>query len=91
METRTKYVVFGKRLYKGSDGWRREQHIIAFPEYIMHCELAESVSELSGCLEPVSAGFIENGECKGKSISLNLDSRGELDTLLLKKLIEKEK
>lgn len=35
--------------------------------------------------EPISAGFVEGGKCVGKSESLGLQSRPELDTALLNK------
>ena len=67
--------------------FRGDEYIITFPSYMTHSELSESVVELSdGYLKPISGGFIENGECVGESISLNLKSRGEQDTLLLKKM-----
>ena len=74
-----KYVVFK---------FLNNEYIIAFPEFMTHSEFAKSVKELSdGLLHPISGGFVENGECVGESISLNLKSRGEEDTLLLKKLV----
>ena len=32
----------------------------------------------------ISAGFITNGECHGRSESLNIDGRGNVDTILFK-------
>lgn len=74
-----KYVVF--------DGYNGEQ-IIVFPKKIQHLDFAESIARLSfGTMYPISGGFVENGECVGKSISLRMDSRGEADTKLLKSLL----
>lgn len=74
-----KYVVF--------DGYNGEQ-IIVFPKKIQHLDFAESITRLSfGTMHPISGGFVENGECVGKSISLRMDSRGEADTRLLKSLL----
>ena len=79
MDIEIKYVAF--------KDFRGDEYIITFPSYMTHSELSESVVELSdGYLKPISGGFIENGECVGESISLNLKSRGEQDTLLLKKM-----
>jgi len=79
MDIEIKYVTF--------KDFRGDEYIITFPSYMTHSELAESVVELSDeFLKPISGGFIENGECVGESISLNLKSRGEQDTLLLKKM-----
>ena len=74
MDIEIKYVTF--------KDFRGDEYIITFPSYMTHAELSESVVELSdGHLKPISGGFIENGECVGESISLNLKSRGEQDTL----------
>ena len=82
MKNETKYVVFDDGLNK---------YILTFPAYVTHKEFSESLKELSdGMLYPISGGFIENGECVGESISLNLKSRDEKDTLLLKDLVKKE-
>lgn len=34
--------------------------------------------------EAIAAGFIDGGKCHGRSETLNLDSRGDADTALLK-------
>ena len=61
-----KYVVF--------DGYNGEQ-IIVFPKKIQHSDFAESITRLSfGTMYPVSGGFVENGGCSGKCISLRRDS-----------------
>ncbi len=76
-----KYVAF--------DGYIGEQ-IIVFPGNIQHLQFAESVYELSyRSMKAISGGFIEDGKCVGKSISLNMESRGDKDTALLKVMIDK--
>jgi len=81
MDIEIKYVTFKDH--------RDDEYIITFPSYMTHSELAESVVELSDkILKPISGGFVEHGECVGESISLNLKSRGEKDTLLLKDLVK---
>ena len=64
-----------------------EEFIVIFPEILTHIELAEAVTKMSEYGEPISGGFIEHGKCVGESISLNMKSRGEADTLLLEKLV----
>jgi len=77
--SRMKFVTF--------DGYAGEQ-IIVFPPKIQHSSFAESITQLSfGTMKPISGGFIEDGECVGKSISLRMGSRGDLDTALLKSLL----
>lgn len=71
----TKYVVF--------DGHNGEQ-IFVFPKIIQHSVMADMVEENSfGGLHRVSGGFVLNGECVGRSESMRLDSRPEVDTELL--------
>ena len=72
-----KYVVFD---------FLGEEYIVIFPELLTHIEVAKSVTKMSKYMEPISGGFIEHGECMGESISLDMKSRGEADTLLLEKL-----
>ena len=65
------------------------EQIIVFPKKIQHLAFAESIAELSyGTMRPIAGGFVENGECVGLSISLNMCSRCDEDTALLKDLIE---
>jgi len=79
-----KYIVY-------RDGGR--DHLITFPKCINHNHMAQAVESLrfgedhnwhrrQG--EIVSAGFIEGGECSGRSESLNLDSRKGIDTVIYK-------
>ncbi len=64
--------------------YQHKEHIMVFPEKIQHSSFASAISELSfGELKPVSGGFVKDGECFGKSISLNMESRPQ-DTELLK-------
>lgn len=82
MEYRMKFVTFV--------GYNREEHIIVFPPIIQHREMARSVTENSlGSLKPISGGFVVNGECIGKSVSLNMKSRGDEDAALLIQLMGK--
>ena len=79
MESRMKFVTF--------DGHRGEQ-IIVFPPILQHREFALSVTNGSyGGMEPISGGFVVDGKCVGKSISLGMESRGDEDTALLSQLL----
>ena len=78
---KVKYVVF-KNI--------TQEHIVIFPEVLTHIELANSITEMSEYLEPISGGFIDDGKCVGSSVSLDMKSRGEADNLLLKKLLGEE-
>ena len=63
------------------------EQIIVFPKIMQHLAFADKVRELSfESMRPISGGFVEDGECVGKSISLRMESRGEADTKLLKQL-----
>jgi|TARA_B100001079_G_C15938343_1_gene309560 hypothetical protein len=75
----TKYVVFE---------YFSEEFIIIFPETLTHAELASGVTKMSKYMNPISGGFIEHGKCVGESISLDMKSRGDTDTLLLKGLMK---
>jgi hypothetical protein len=76
----TKYVVF--------DGYNGEQ-IIIFPKIIQHSVMADDVKKSSfGGMRPISGGFIVDGHCVGKSESLRMVSRGDLDTALIPKLLD---
>jgi hypothetical protein len=79
-ETIMKYVVF--------DSYRGKQ-IIIFPKIIQHSTMADDVHRSSfGAMTAISAGFIESGECIGKSESLNMESRGDEDTALISNLLD---
>jgi hypothetical protein len=69
-----------------------DQEIFIFPRTINHDIMAESISRMKNqshgnwkrlTRTPISAGFISNGVCYGKSESLNIKSRPE-DTGILK-------
>lgn len=69
------------------------QEIIVFPKTIDHDCMAEACARIKntnfGSWEripriPVSAGFVTGGQCHGRSITLNLPSREEVDTEILR-------
>jgi hypothetical protein len=69
------------------------ESIIIFPDFINHDEMAlyscraAMCSPLKNMLTPISAGSVANGtRCYGESVTLNLVSRGDLDTALLKSM-----
>lgn len=60
------------------------EQIIVFPDHIQHLQFARAVNSASfSDMEPISGGFVVDGECVGESISLGLSSRPQ-DTDLLK-------
>jgi len=62
------------------------KQIIVFPDHIQHAQFAKAVSSASfSKMVPISGGFVVDGKCVGKSISLRLESSEE-DTLLLESL-----
>jgi hypothetical protein len=65
------------------------EEIIIFPRVIQHSSLAAQVTSLSfGGMRPISAGFVEGGQCIGESLSLRMKSRGDIDTALIAKLLD---
>jgi hypothetical protein len=71
------------------------EQIFTFPKSVDHDRMLEALEAIrmgsdrdwsrayrSG--KVVSAGFVENGHCGGRSETLNLKSRGAVDTVLLK-------
>ena len=69
-----------------------EEEIFTFPNSVDHDVMASELSAMKDKStgswqrvrrEPVSAGFVSNGECHGHSETLNLSSR-EQDTDILK-------
>ncbi|HHZ94179.1 MAG TPA: hypothetical protein EYN67_01175, partial [Flavobacteriales bacterium] len=63
------------------------EQIIVFPDHLQHLQFAKAVQSAAySDMEPISGGFVVDGECVGKSISLRLESRPE-DTELLKTLM----
>lgn len=71
-----------------------KEHIFVFPSSINHDRMCEVLSYIKhgsdrdwsrALAEAVSAGFIDgSGKCYGRSETLNLDSRGALDDILLR-------
>ena len=67
------------------------EQIIVFPDHIQHAQFARAVQQAAfSDMEPISGGFVVDGECVGKSISLRMDSRPE-DTQLLDALLGVQK
>ncbi len=71
------------------------EEIVVFSRELTHADVAETVRRTKvydkcykwhrDALRPVSAGFVNpNLTCYGKSESMNLPSRGDADTKLLK-------
>ncbi|MFM0165700.1 hypothetical protein PQR39_35390 [Paraburkholderia sediminicola] len=67
--------------------------IFVFPRSIDHNRMHEAVCGIRHgaghnwrreYAEAISAGFIDGGKCHGRSDTLDLDSRGELDAILLR-------
>tara|TARA_R110000782_G_scaffold118895_2_gene209517 strand:+ start:315 stop:662 length:348 start_codon:yes stop_codon:yes gene_type:complete len=83
MQSDMKYVTFFSN---------NGEQLIIFPKIIQHSVMAEDVRKSSfGGMTPISAGFIVNGECVGKSESLRLFSRGDNDTALILPLLDLDK
>jgi hypothetical protein len=71
-----------------------KEQIFVFPRAINHDRFCEVLSYIKHgherdwsrtYAEPVSAGFVDgNGKCHGRSETMNLDSRGDLDSILLR-------
>jgi len=63
------------------------EQIIVFPDHIQHAQFAKGVQGAAfSDMRPIAGGFVVDGECVGKSVSLRLESRPE-DTELLKTLM----
>lgn len=77
----TKYITF-------EDDVLGLQHVVIFSNYIKHSDMADIMARLYA--RPISAGFVELSDegpvCYGRSESLRLDSRPEIDTKLARKL-----
>lgn len=75
-----KYIVF-ERLVAGN-----VTHLIpiVFPLILIHSQMAHSMPD-DAVYKPIAAGFYdpETHTCFGRSESLNVDSRGSLDTQLI--------
>lgn len=67
------------------------EQLFTFPKTIDHDKFAEVLNYIRHgdrdwiriYREPISAGFVSDGKCHGRSETLNLDSREEEDTALL--------
>jgi hypothetical protein len=59
----------------------RPPTFVCFPDFVEHRPVADALAPVYGA--PVSAGFVQSGECVGRSDGLNLDSRPE-DTRLMR-------
>ena len=71
-----------------------KESIFTFPKTVDHDRMYEAITAIrfgSGRNwerkllhgEAISAGFVDDGKCYGRSETLNIESRGDLDTLLL--------
>ncbi len=72
-----------------------KQELFMFPKHINHDEFADVLSHIKTFAnndhrnwnrqrrEPIAAGFTDGKNCTGRSESLNLDSRGRLDEMLI--------
>lgn len=69
-----------------------KEEIFIFPKSINHDFFAEAVSRVKDGTQrnwlrqqrkPIAAGFTDGKQCLGRSETLNLDSRGRLDEMLI--------
>lgn len=84
-----KYIVITDR-----DEENSEELIIIFPKCIHHDRMFDSVERIKfgpdhdwhrKTFVAVSAGFVNGTHCYGRSESLRLESRGEIDSKLITK------
>ena len=68
-----KYIIVKKGFFESA---------IVFPAGISHDSFLPSFG-----VNIVSAGFIEDGKCGGRSESLNIDSRGDHDQLFVEQIL----
>lgn len=74
------------------------EEIFLFPTHIDHDSFAGVLSYIKTggrnwkreYADPISAGFTDGVVCYGRSVTLNLDSRKDVDTELLRNRIEGE-
>jgi len=60
-----------------------QEELFIFPEFISHIDISRLIINLPTPKRiPISAGYINNGVCHGRSKSLNLKARSEDDLLL---------
>lgn len=66
----------------------RKEMIMVFPLGLTHAIVFELLKHIYPGLYAISAGFCEYNDdgfyCEGKSVSMKLDSRGQIDTTLLR-------
>ena len=71
-----------------------KESIFTFPKTVDHDRMYEAITAIRfgsdqnwnrklRLSKAISAGFVDGGECYGRSETLNIESRGDLDTLLL--------
>lgn len=72
-----------------------KQEIFMFPKRYNHDDMADTVNHLKSFKnnnprdwerhykKPIAAGFTDGKTCTGRSETLNLDSRGRLDEMLI--------
>lgn len=80
-----KYIVFKRKI--GNNGLEQCLPIV-FPHELVHADVAKVVKSLRGmeAATPISAGdvtFRLGAHCNGSSITLNLESRGHDDSVLI--------
>lgn len=77
-----KYIVI-----KTTKGEISQEHPIIFPKALVHSEIFKGIKsrlmKTYDKTEIVSAGSYSSFECYGKSTSLGIESRGEIDTILI--------
>jgi hypothetical protein len=70
-----------------------KEELFMFPKHINHDDFAEVLSHIKvhtsfrdwerQYRKPIAAGFTDGKYCTGRSETLNLDSRGRLDEMLI--------
>lgn len=82
MSDRCKYVMFD---------WISSEVPILFPSYIGHNEIIRMVQSVYSGVTPISAGFVSHDKtCYGRSTSVNLNSRNDVDTAIVTLLFKNE-
>jgi len=62
---------------------------VLFDECIQHAAIAVGPDHNGNPATPIAAGFVDtNGQCSGRSIGLNLESRGVVDAKLIRRMME---
>jgi hypothetical protein len=72
-----------------------KESIFTFPRSVDHDRMAEAINAIRFGSEQnwsrkfrngevIAAGFVDGGSCHGRSETLDLKSRGDVDTLLLR-------